>query len=327
MMEPLQLRPALRRRRKIANMLHTWLLAGGSLSLLAACAWALAGLSGLVWITIGGAVSLIAATNVSPLWVLRLYRARRLPERVFPEGHDVVRALSLRAGLPSAPELYYIPSSMLNAFTVGRPENAVVCVTDGLLRQLTLREFAGVMAHELSHIANGDVKVMALADVVARMTSSMSIVGLFMLAFNLPVLIADGGGVPWLGIFLLLAAPTIGGLLQLALSRTREYDADLDAVGLTGDPHGLVAALTKLESIQGRRWEAMALPGSRIPEPSLLRTHPTTAERVRRILDLVPGQEARMHDHFPDVPARIGRSLVPSVGKPRMRVRGLGHWY
>ncbi|WP_107989040.1 zinc metalloprotease HtpX [Breoghania corrubedonensis] len=325
MMEPQRLSPTVRRQHKLLNLLHTWLLAGGSLMLLAVCAWALAGLEGVVWVTIGGALSLYFASNVSPKFVLKLYRARRLPEHVFPEGHDIIRELSVRADLPAAPELYFVPSRMLNAFTVGGREDAVVCVTDGLLRQLSLREFAGVMAHELSHVANGDIRVMALADVVSRMTSSMSMIGLFVLLFNLPMLVSTGTGVPWLGILLLLAAPTVGGLLQLALSRTREYDADLDAVALTGDPEGLAAALVKLEKIQGRMWEAMTLPGSRIPEPSLLRTHPTTEERVRRIMELVPGAGGR--DRYPDQKAKVGRSLVPSVGRPRMRVRGLGHWY
>lgn len=324
-MEPLRLSPAVRRRHKLLNMVHTWLLAGGSLALLALCAWLLAGLQGVIWVSIGGALSLYFAANVSPQLVLKLYRARRLPADVFPEGHQIVRELAARADLPKAPDLYFVPSRMLNAFTVGGREDAVVCVTDGLVRQLTLREFAGVMAHELSHISNGDIRVMALADVVSRMTGTMSLVGLFMLLFNLPMLVANGVSIPWLGIALLLAAPTIGGLLQLALSRTREYDADLDAVALTGDPEGLASALLKLERVQGRMWEAMALPGSRIPEPSLLRTHPTTEERVRRILELMP--EAGTHTRFADERPKVGRSLVPSVGRPRMRVRGLGHWY
>ena len=121
MMEPQRLSPAVRRRHKLLNMVHTWLLAGGSLVLLAVCAWALAGLEGVVWITIGGAVSLYFASSVSPRLVLKLYRARRLPEHVFPEGHEIVRQLASRAELPAAPELFFVPSRMLNAFTVGGP--------------------------------------------------------------------------------------------------------------------------------------------------------------------------------------------------------------
>ncbi|WP_205470628.1 zinc metalloprotease HtpX [Breoghania sp. L-A4] len=277
----------LHRRRKLMNTLHTWLLAGGSLMLLALCAWALAGPQGVVWVSLGGALSLYLATHMSPKMVLRLYRARPLPETVFVDGHRVVNILARRAALPAVPELYVVPSRMMNAFAVGNRESPVICVTDGLLRGLTLREFAGVIAHEMSHIANGDIRVMALADVVSRMTSTMSTLGILLVLFNLPALI-QGNGVPWVGIGLLMVAPTIGGLLQLALSRTREYDADLDAVLLTGDPKGLAGALVKLERAEGRMWEAMALPGGRLPDPSLLRSHPKTEERVRRIMELTP---------------------------------------
>ena len=88
---------------------------------------------------------------------------------------------------------------------------------------------------------------------------------------------------PWLAVLVLLAAPTVGGLLQMALSRTREFDADLGAAMLTGDPDGLASALQKLERVQGRRWENMFLPGGRTPDPSVLRTHPLTADRIARL--------------------------------------------
>src|SRR5690606_2413300 len=114
------------------------------------------------------------------------------------------------------------------------------------------------MAHEIAHIAHEDIRVMALADVVSRMTSVMSTLGLFLALFNLPAAMAGGAGVPWLTVLVLVAAPTVGTLLQLALSRAREYDADLGAVALTGDPQGLASALVKLEQAQGRMWEAMA---------------------------------------------------------------------
>lgn len=321
-----RINPLVRRQRKLLNTLHTWLLAGGSLLLLGVCALALAGPEGVVWAALGGAVSLFAATHVSPKMVLRLYRARPLPDQVFADGHRVMRVIADRAGLPVTPQLYLVPSKMMNAFAVGRREEAVICVTDGLLRGLTLREFAGVMAHEMSHIANGDIRVMALADVVSRMTSTMSTVGIFMVLFHLPTLMREGGaGVPWVGIGLLMIAPTIGGLLQLALSRTREYDADLDAVSLTGDPEGLATALLKLEKAEGRMWEAMTLPGSRLPDPSLLRTHPKTEERVRRILELAPHDDIRAM--LSGGKPRLGRSIVPSLGRPRFRARGMGLWY
>jgi heat shock protein HtpX len=155
------------------------------------------------------------------------------------------------------PRLYVVPSKMMNAFAVGRREESAIAITDALARNLTTRELAGVLAHEISHVAAEDVKVMAFADMVSRFTSLMSTVGLFSLVFNL-VGFAGGYGaqVPWEGVIVLLAAPSVGGLLQMALSRTREFDADLNAAALTGDPDGLASALAKLERAQGRMWEA-----------------------------------------------------------------------
>ena len=125
---------------------------------------------------------------------------------------------------------------------------------------------------------------MAFADMVARYTSAMSTVGIFSLFLNLGG-VAGGYGtpVPWLAVLVLVFAPTVGGLLQLALSRTREFDADLGAAMLTGDPDGLASALVKLDRAQGRMWESLVLPGGRNPAPSVLRSHPPTEERVARL--------------------------------------------
>lgn len=319
--------PDLRSRMRRRNLAHTWLLAAGSVALLLGCAVLIAGPVGLVWAGIGGLFSLFVAWNVSPKMVLRLYAARPLPAHVFPEGHQIVLELSARAGLARPPQLWYVPSRMLNAFAVGRNDEAVLCVTDGLIRGLTLREYTAVVAHELAHVASDDLRVMALADVTNRMTGILSMLGLIFLFLNLPEIIAGSfDQVPVFGILLLLVAPTLGGLMQLALSRTREYDADLSAVQLTGDPEGLAAALLKLERIQGRLWEALALPHGRIPNPSLLRTHPDTNERVRRILALAdPDRRASPQDG--DRPATVAHSIVPVTGPPRYRMRGLGHWY
>jgi heat shock protein HtpX len=179
-----------------------------------------------------------------------------------------------------------------------------------------------VLAHEVSHVRNGDVKVMALADVVSRMTSSLSTIGIFAAAFRLTGLIG-AETLPWLAIVSLILAPTIGGLLQLALSRAREYDADLDAAGLTGDPEGLAAALVKLERLQGRMWESLALPGSRSPAPSLLRPHPRTQDRVERLMSLRRGAapQVTLGDRATHMPGPAAHALR----SPRMRMSGL--WY
>ena len=143
---------------------------------------------------------------------------------------------------------------MLNAFTVGDREEAVIALTDGMLRRLDLRELAGVLAHEVSHIRNRDLWLMSLADLAGRLTRVMTLLGLGLVIVGLPLWLGGGAQPPVLLILLLLFAPQLTVLLQLALSRAREFDADLDAAGLTGDPDGLISALAKLERYQSGLW-------------------------------------------------------------------------
>jgi heat shock protein HtpX len=139
------------------------------------------------------------------------------------------------------------------------------------------------------------------------------------------LLLGTGWDIPLAGLLLLIFAPTIGGLLQLALSRAREYDADLDGATLTGDPEGLASALALLERKQGGAWEGLILPGSRLPEPSILRTHPKTADRIERLLAL--RHEATMAIPLAETRATPGPSLVPPVRPPRIHWQRLGIWY
>jgi heat shock protein HtpX len=312
-------------RHRALNTLHTMLLAGGSLLLLAVTAYAFGGAFGVAFAVLFGSVSLIAARRVSPQLVLSMYKARPISEATFPAGIRIVRELARRAGLPSVPRLHVIPSRLPNAFAVGRREDSVIAITDALARMLTTRELAGVLAHEVSHIAHEDIKVMALADVVSRFTSIMSTVGLLTLFLNLGGMLGGAGQpVPWLAVLVLLAAPTVGGLLQMALSRTREFDADFGAAVLTGDPDGLAMALGKLDAVQGRLWESLVLPGGRIPDPSVLRTHPQTKDRLAALAAL----KKRMADPGPMSglavseaaggmrPPQPRRSFVPTI-RPR----------
>ena len=279
------------KRHALLNLFHTWLLVGGSLALFVICAFVFFGPAGIVYALVFGGVSLLMAARVSPQLVLKMYKAVPVGRERFPAGHAILDELASRAELDSRPRLYILPSDTMNAFAVGRRHDSALCMTDRLVRSLSRRELAGVMAHEISHIANEDVKVMAIADMVSRFTSALSTLGMLTLLFNLPAILTGGtAGVPWLGIVLLMAAPTIGALLQMALSRTREYDADLGAAMLTGDPDGLASALAKLEQAQrqqrGRHWEGVVLPGGRVPDPSLLRSHPDTGERIARLMAL-----------------------------------------
>jgi heat shock protein HtpX len=309
------------------NTLHTWLLTGGSLALLAVTAWSIAGITGIIYAMALGSGMLIAARRVSPAMVLRMYKARPVTEHNFPAGYRLIHELARRGGLPIAPKLHVIPSKMMNAFAVGRRGDSAIAVTDALVRNLTLRELAGVLAHEVTHIRNEDIKVMSLADMVSRMTSTLSTVGILALLFNLTGFF---GQVPWLGVLAMIAAPTVGGLLQLALSRTREFDADYGAAMLTGDPDGLSMALLKLERAQGRRWEGMVMPGSRLPDPSMLRSHPRTEDRIARLTALKgamtnPPVAATAVEQ--PAPLKTGRSPVPRIPLGRRRTNDhFGHW-
>ena len=255
--------------------------------------------------------------------VMRMYGARQLTGGAGHEIRQVIAALSARAELPMVPETYIIPSPTLNAFAVGRPEHAAIGLTSGLLQRLSLRELAGVLAHEMSHIRNNDLWIMGLADTMSRMTQAMSFTGMVLMFLNVPTMLFGTLWVPWSVALLLYFAPTLGSLLQLALSRAREFDADLEGAALTGDPAGLASALEKLERYQGRFWEDMIFPGRKIPQPSLLRSHPLTDERVRRLMQLrtrppnpLPLPEGRV-----DLPAE----LVHGGQAPRYRWPGL--WY
>lgn len=293
----------------------------GMIALLCLCAWLIAGPEGVLWALIGGGLALVVAPGTSPRLVLGMYRAQEIPRHALPVVHDILSIVAAKAELPAPPRLYYIPSSMLNAFAVGRPHDAAIAVTDGLLRALSLREMAGVLAHEISHIRNNDLVVMSLADVIAQVTRIMALGGMLLMMVSLPVWLAEYGGIPWLLILVLMLAPTFGSLLQLALSRAREYDADLDAAGLTGDPVGLASALEKMERLQGGFIERILLPGGRIPDPSLLRTHPPIEKRVSRLLSLSAAA--------PPEPA-IGQIDVPldyPIVRLRPRRRMTGMWY
>jgi len=313
---------------KLRNNLQTAALVAVLAMLCAYLAWFIGG-AGLAWGALG-AVALLYLTNpaASPRLAMSLYRGQLVSYEEAPRLYEVVTEFSRRAGLGRLPRIYYIPTRLMNAFTTGSREDAAIGVSDGLLRRMSLRELAGVLAHEISHVANGDTRVMAFADLVSRITGILSFAGQLMLLVSLPLWLLTDVDIPWLPMLVLLLGPTISALAQLALSRSREYEADRSAAELSGDPEGLASALQKLEYYQGSLWERLMLPGQRIPDPSLLRTHPPTEERVRRLLDLrgladlpptVPG--GRHLDPRPLAGFLSGGAPVP----PRWHISGL--WY
>jgi heat shock protein HtpX len=259
--------------------------------------WLIGGRAGIIWAVALGGISLIFGQQASPQLILRMYRARPLTAQEVPQLYQILNELARRANLAYVPTIYYIPSRMMNAFAVGTQRNAAIGLTDGILRGLDLRELTGVLAHEMSHIRNNDMRSMNIADVVTRITNLFSTFGKFLLFLNLPLILMGTYAISWWAILLLIIAPTLSGLLQLALSRTREFDADLDAVQLTHDPIGLMRALQKLEYHSANLWQQVLFPGRGVPDPSIFRTHPHTKDRVARL------QELSTQEYQPLLPA------------------------
>lgn len=198
------------------------------------------------------------------------------------ELYAVAGSLASRAGLPRMPSLYLVPTAIPNAFTIGSRENPGIFLTHGLLARLNERELAGVLAHEISHIVNRDLFLFRTVELVRQVTTLMSRLGWLLLFFALPFLVVSGSSIPFGLLLALIAAPIVSLVLQLALFRTREFNADLGAAELTDDPRGLASALSKIDRPSNSLWSIL-IPVPRHEESALLRTHPATEERIRRL--------------------------------------------
>jgi heat shock protein HtpX len=252
-----------------------------------------------------GAVVLLYLIHpmVSPQVILRLQNARRLHDHEAPQLFARLKALTERARLPRLPMLYYIPAESMNAFT------------DGLLRRLDNHEITGVLAHEISHLRHNDTRIMGFAGLTSQLIHMLSLLGQILLFLNLPLLLLGHYTISWAAILLLIFAPTISAIIQLALSRTREYRADLGAAKLIGDGRALASALAKMETYQTRFLRRIFWPGYRpIPEGGLLRTHPHTKKRIQRLLE---NQVYRSDDeHYRGVSSRPGYPPGSAIGFP-----------
>jgi len=304
------------------NVVQSLILIGGIGLIMAVCAWLLWGKSGIVWAFVLIGMLLLLSPRIGPEIIMRMYGARRVPPGQGEPVLRVVEQLSQRAGLPAPPELFVIPSPVINAFASGVRSKSLLAVTQGLLTKLSARELTGVLAHEIAHVRHNDLWIMSLADTMSRVTHFMSLMGVFLAVFSLPAALMGGQPFPWLGILLLYFAPTASSLLQLGLSRAREYEADLEGARLSGDPEALASALQKIESHQGSMWETILLPGRRVPVPSLLRTHPSTEERVKRLLELREPQRPRLQ---PADAENVASHFNPRRERPRYHLTGLWH--
>ena len=238
-----------------------------------------------VWMALLMLLGMYAVNQmIAPSLMLFMIRARRLKEYEAPDIFRNLRLLTQRAGLEHPPVLYSVPGNIMNAFAVGKSDNSAIALSDGLLRHLNAMEIAGVLAHELSHIKNNDMWVMGLADVSSRSTKMLSWMGQLYLLFNLPLILIGQASLNVLPLLLLIAAPLFTDLIQLALSRVREFNADVGAATLLGRPEPLASALQKMERYQGTLFQRLFPFTRREPESVLLRTHPPTRERIQRLL-------------------------------------------
>jgi len=312
---------------KLGNFFHSILLLAGMMFVLSFLGWLFAGSSGMKWVLITGAVSLILSPRLSPHIILKWYGARPLSQTQSPTLYSALAELSRRAKLPAVPKLYYVPTSMLNAFTTGNRKNAAIAITDRLFRTLDTRELVAVLAHEISHLKNNDLWIMNLSDILSRLTSFLSTAGQFLLIFNLPLWLVSGYQISWSAILVLIFAPLLTVLLQLALSRTREFDADLGAADLSGDPQSLALALAKMERYEGNLLTRIFLPGHREPHPSVLRTHPQTEERIKRLMSLSKRKQeiSPLHHILEENGFNIPEQMFQIRNKPRWRFGGI--WY
>jgi len=276
------------------NAIKTSLLLGIMTLLLVFGGMALGGQEGMVIAFLFAVVMNFGAYFYSDKMVLSMYKAQPVHEAEFPEVHSMVRDLSRRAEIPM-PRVYRVPSGQPNAFATGRnPENAVVAFTDGILNQLSPDEFKGVMAHEIAHIKNRDILLGTITATLAGAVSMLANIAQFGMFFG-GGRDSERGGHPLLQILMIFLAPIAAMLVQMAISRTREYQADKTGAELMGDPAPLANALGKLEN--GSRQIPMdAEPATAhmfIVSPlsgknmmSLFSTHPPMEKRIAALMAL-----------------------------------------
>lgn len=270
----------------LRNYLQSLVLLVGMLCLLSLVGWLLLGVVGITWFLLVGIFVILGAVRFSPRLLLILHGARALRYEDAPYLYDIVIRLSKQAGIKSIPVLYYIPSRSIDVFTTGMYENTAIALSYGIVRKLNTRELTGVLAHEISHISGKDLLVKLIADVIARLTSVMALTGYILIWVYIPVYIMTDETVPLALLIILLFAPLVSVMMQLGLSRSREFRADMEASRLTNDPMALASALEKIDAYQEGWIEKIFVPTRRINIPSWLRTHPLTNDRVNRLKDL-----------------------------------------
>jgi heat shock protein HtpX len=275
------------------NQLKTLsLLALLSALLISASYFLIGGPAGIIIGVVVAAVTNIGSWYFSDRIALAAYRAQPLNPQEAPQLYAMVQRLCDRAGMPM-PKLFVVPTSAANAFATGRdPQHAAVAVTQGIVELLPEDELEAVIAHELSHVRNRDTLTQAVAATIAGSIAFLARMVSYSMWFGGGSR-SDRGGNP-LGLLLtMILAPVAASVIQMAISRTREFEADRGSAKLTGNPRALARALQRLESI-GRQLPLEANPAFEpllISSPfsgqflaSLFSTHPSTAARIQNLL-------------------------------------------
>jgi heat shock protein HtpX len=308
------------------NYLKTAILLAGLTALFMGVGYLIGGQAGaMLALLVAAAMNLFTYWNADKM-VLSMNGAQEVDERTAPEFVGLVRELAQRAGLPM-PRVYLMNNPQPNAFATGRnPENAAVAATTGLLNMLSREEIAGVMAHELSHIKNRDTLIMTITATIAGAISMLAQFGLFFGGNR-----DNNGGLGIIGtLAMVILAPVAAMLVQMAISRTREYAADNMGARISGQPAWLASALAKIdnaarqiENIPAERNPATAplfiinpLSGERMD--NLFSTHPATENRIAALEQLAAemGQSSR---GWSAAPATSGGGAGPWGGADRQR--------
>lgn len=247
------------------------------------------GASGMTFMLVFSLISNFVMYWNSDKIVIAQYRATKVDVNTEPVLYGIVQKLAQRGNLPM-PQVYIVNSAVPNAFATGRnPEHAAVCVTTGIMNILTPSEIEGVLGHELSHVKHGDILIGSVAAAMAGVISMVARFGMFFGGGRRD----DRNSSPIMGLLVLILAPLAAMIIQLAISRSREYMADHSGGALCGNTDALADALEKLEGINRQR----TLPGASqatahmfIVSPfsaqdakAMFSTHPSTAERVKRL--------------------------------------------
>ena len=282
------------------NMLRTTLLMGLLTMLLLLAGGAIGGKNGMAMALVVAAVMNFVSYWFSDKIVLAMYGAREVSEAESPQLFGMVRQLALQAGLPM-PRVYLMESETPNAFATGRnPDHAAVVATTGIIRILTREELMGVMAHELTHVRNRDILIGSIAATIAGAITYLAHMAQWSALFGGGrERDEESGGLMEL-IVMAVVAPLAALLIQMAISRSREYGADKGGAEISGNPLYLANALKKLEmanrqfplfqATQATAHMFIVSPFSGGALSSLFSTHPPMAERVRRLEAMATGR-------------------------------------